>query len=127
MLNLITANLVQLKSKDLTLLMYAYCIFFFQKIFLGDLQGSSLTVVFEGTIMSREEICSLQLPPPWKLRGNILNYGLGLLSSYFVCDTLTVLSGGYFYVFDPLGLTGGATSSATSSARFFSLIGAVVT
>ncbi|XP_062184286.1 uncharacterized protein LOC133888156 isoform X2 [Phragmites australis] len=90
---------------------------------LGDFQGSSLTVVFEGTIMTREEICTLQLPPPWKLRGNILNYGLGLLSSYFVCDTLTVLSGGYFYIFDPLGLTGGATSTTTSSARFFSLIG----
>ncbi|KAM3391279.1 hypothetical protein ACQJBY_012755 [Aegilops geniculata] len=90
---------------------------------LGDLQGSSLTVVFEGTMISREEVCSLQLPPPWKLRGNILNYGLGLLSSYFVCDALTILSAGYFYVFDPLGLTGGATSTATSSARFFSLIG----
>lgn len=90
---------------------------------LGDLQGSSLTVVFEGTMISREEICSLQLPPPWKLRGNTLNYGLGLLSSYFVCDALTILSAGYFYIFDPLGLTGGATSTATSSARFFSLIG----
>ncbi|XP_052152045.1 uncharacterized protein LOC127770389 isoform X1 [Oryza glaberrima] len=90
---------------------------------LGDFQGSSLTVVFEGTIMSREEVCSLQLPPPWKLKGNILNYGLGLLSSYFVCDTLSILSGGYFYIFDPLGLTGGTTSTATSSARFFSLIG----
>lgn len=73
--------------------------------------------------MSREEVCSLQLPPPWKLKGNILNYGLGLLSSYFVCDTLSILSGGYFYIFDPLGLTGGTTSTATSSARFFSLIG----
>ncbi|CAD6261751.1 unnamed protein product [Miscanthus lutarioriparius] len=90
---------------------------------LGDLQGSSLTVVFEGTILNREEVCSFQLPPPWKLRGNILNYGLGLLSSYFVCDTLTILSGGYFYIFDPLGLTGGATSTATSSARYFSLLG----
>jgi len=74
--------------------------------------------------MNREEVCSLQLPPPWKLRGNMLNYGLGLLSSYFVCDTLTILSGGYFYIFDPLGLTGGATSTATSSARYFSLLGA---
>ncbi|KAG8066703.1 hypothetical protein GUJ93_ZPchr0004g39583 [Zizania palustris] len=90
---------------------------------LGDFQGSSLTVVFEGTIMSREELCSLQLPPPWKLKGNILNYGLGLLSSFFVSDMLTILSGGYFYIFDPLGLTGGVTSTATSSARFFSLIG----
>lgn len=53
----------------------------------------------------------------------MLNYGLGLLSSYFVCDTLTILSGGYFYIFDPLGLTGGATSTATSSARYFSLLG----
>ncbi|CAM0901691.1 unnamed protein product [Alopecurus aequalis] len=90
---------------------------------LGDLQGSSLTVVFEGTVICREEVCSLQLPPPWKLRGNILNYGLGLLSSYFVCDALTILSAGYFYIFDPLGLTGGPTATATSSARFFSLIG----
>ena len=100
------------------------CFFGEKKLLIGELQGSSLTVVFEGTMMNREEVCSLQLPPPWKLRGNMLNYGLGLLSSYFVCDTLTILSGGYFYIFDPLGLTGGATSTATSSARYFSLLGA---
>lgn len=37
---------------------------------LGDVQVSSLIVVFEGTMGSREEVCSLQLPPR-KLKGNI--------------------------------------------------------
>nr|CAD1821120.1 unnamed protein product [Ananas comosus var. bracteatus] len=75
---------------------------------LGDFQGSSLTVVFEGVTLSQEEVCNLQLPP---------------LGNYFVCDVLTVLSGGYFYIFDPLGLTLGAPSSGVPSARLFSLSG----
>jgi hypothetical protein len=77
-------------------------------------------------MLSQEEVCGLHLPPPWKVRGNTLRYGLGLLSSYFVCDLLTVLSDSYFYVFDPLGLTSsGVPSSAGGSAKLFSLKGEV--
>ncbi|XP_029123505.1 uncharacterized protein [Elaeis guineensis] len=94
---------------------------------LGDFQGSALTVVLEGTTLSREEICGLQLPPPWKIRGNAINYGLGLVSSYFVCDLLTIVSGGYFYVFDPLGLALAAPSNTGSSAKLFSLTGTDLT
>ncbi|KAJ3689238.1 hypothetical protein LUZ61_018402 [Rhynchospora tenuis] len=92
---------------------------------LGDYQGASLTVVLEGALLSQEEVCGLHLPPPWKVRGTTLRYGLGLVSSYFVCDLLTVLSGSYFYVFDPLGLTSssGASSGAGGSAKLFSLQG----
>lgn len=80
-------------------------------------------MVFEGVTLSQEEVCNLQLPPPWKVQGGVLNYGLGLISSYYVCDVLTVLSGGYFYIFDPLGLTLGASSGGVPSARLFSLSG----
>ncbi|KAJ3692968.1 hypothetical protein LUZ60_012063 [Juncus effusus] len=92
---------------------------------LGDFQGSALTVVLEGVVLTQEEVCGLHLPPPWKLRGNTLRYGLGLVSGYFVCDLLTVLSDNYFYVFDPLGLTGSgsASSSAGSSTKLYSLKG----
>lgn len=82
-------------------------------------------MVLEGTTLSREEICGLQLRPPWKIRGNAINYGLGLLSSYFVCDLLTIVSGGYFYVFDPLGLALAAPSNTGSSAKLFSMTGVV--
>ncbi|XP_008803352.1 sacsin [Phoenix dactylifera] len=94
---------------------------------LGHFQGSALTVVLEGTTLSREEICGLQLPPPWKIRGNAINYGLGLVSSYFVCDLLTIVSGGYFYIFDPLGLALAAPSNTGSSAKLFSLTGTDLT
>lgn len=94
---------------------------------LGDFQGSALTVVLEGTTLSREEVCGLHLPPPWKIRGNAVNYGLGLVSSYFVCDLLTIVSGGYFYIFDPLGLALAAPSNTGPSAKLFSLIGTDLT
>ncbi|XP_072965979.1 uncharacterized protein [Typha angustifolia] len=90
---------------------------------LGDFQGPSLTVVLEGATLSREEICGLQLPPPWKIRGSALNYGLGLLSSYFMCDILTIISSGYFYIFDPLGLALGASTTGGPCAKLFSLAG----
>ncbi|XP_058090303.1 uncharacterized protein LOC131236843 isoform X2 [Magnolia sinica] len=90
---------------------------------LGEFQGPALTVVLEGATLNREEICSLQLLPPWKLRGTTLNYGLGLLSCYFVSDLPSVVSSGYFYIFDPLGLALAAPSSHAPSAKVFSLIG----
>ncbi|KAG0476036.1 hypothetical protein HPP92_012877 [Vanilla planifolia] len=90
---------------------------------LGDFQGSSLTVIIEGATLSIEEVGSLQLPPPWKIRNKTLNYGLGLIGSYFVCDIMTLVSGGYFYIFDPLGLVLGPSSEIGPSAKLFSLIG----
>ncbi|KAH7692178.1 sacsin protein [Dioscorea alata] len=93
----------------------------------GEFQGSSLTVVLEGATLSMEEICGFQHSPPWKIQGNALNYGLGLLSSYFICDFLTIISSGYFYMFDPLGLALAASSSAGPSAKSFSLLGTDLT
>ncbi|XP_074588626.1 LOW QUALITY PROTEIN: uncharacterized protein LOC141844465 [Curcuma longa] len=94
---------------------------------LGDFQAASLTVVFEGTTLSMEEVCSLHLPPPWKVQGSALYYGLGMISGYFLCDLMTIVSGGYFYIFDPLGLALSAHSNGAPSARLFSLIGTDLT
>lgn len=77
----------------------------------------------EGTTLSREELCSLQMSPPWKLRGATLYYGLALLSCHSVSDLLSVVSGGYLYMFDPLGFAFSPQSSAIPSAKMFSLIG----
>ncbi|KAM0945268.1 putative transcription factor C2H2 family [Dioscorea sansibarensis] len=93
----------------------------------GEFQGSSLTVVLEGATLSMEEICGFQHSPPWKIQGNALNYGLGLVSSYFICDFLTIISSGYFYMFDPLGLALAAPSIAGPSAKSFSLLGTDLT
>ncbi|KAG6508806.1 hypothetical protein ZIOFF_034188 [Zingiber officinale] len=87
-----------------------------------DFQAASLTVVFEGTTLSMEEVCSLHLPPPWKVQGSALYYGLGMISGYFLCDLMTIVSGGYFYIFDPLGLALSAHPNGAPSARLFSLI-----
>ncbi|WOK94827.1 sacsin [Canna indica] len=88
---------------------------------LGDFQSASLTIVLEGATLSMEELCSLHLPPPWKIQGNTLHYGLGLISGYFLCDLMTIVSGGYLYIFDPLGLVLSAHSNGGPSARLFSL------
>ena len=79
--------------------------------------------ILEGVSLSREEVCSLQLLPPWKLRGDTLNYGLGLLSCYFLCDLLSIISGGNFYLFDPHGLVLALPSSSAPAAKMFSLKG----
>lgn len=73
--------------------------------------------------MSREEVASLQFRPPWNLRGDTLNYGLGLLSCYFISDLPSVVSGGYFYMFDPRGLALAIPSKRGPAAKMFSLIG----
>lgn len=89
----------------------------------GEFQGPALVAVLEGAILTREEISSLQLLPPWRLRGDILNYGLGLFSCYFLCDFLSVLSGGYYYMFDPRGLALAVSSNHGPAAKVFSLLG----
>lgn len=92
-------------------------------IYTGDFQGPALVAIFEGACLSREEISNLQFLPPWRLRGNTINYGLGLVGCYSICHLLSIISGGYFYMFDPRGLVLAAPSSSSPSAKMFSLIG----
>lgn len=92
-------------------------------LFLGEFQGPALVAILEGASLSREEVSGLQLLPPWRLRGDTLNYGLGLLSCYSISDLLSIISGGYFYIFDPHGLALPAPSSHGPTAKVFSLIG----
>ncbi|KAK7310408.1 hypothetical protein RJT34_07912 [Clitoria ternatea] len=94
---------------------------------LGEFQGPALVAIFEGACLSREEFSNFQLRPPWRLRGNTINYGLGLVCCYSICDLLSVISGGYFYMFDPRGLVLAAPSTNTPSAKMFSLIGTDLT
>jgi hypothetical protein len=89
----------------------------------GEFQGPALVAILEGVSLNREEGGSLQLLPPWRLRGDTVNYGLGLLSCYFVSNLLSIISGGYFYMFDPCGLALGAPSSHAPAAKMFSLAG----
>ncbi|KAK7349013.1 hypothetical protein VNO80_23837 [Phaseolus coccineus] len=90
---------------------------------LGEFQGPALVAIFEGACLSREEFSNFQLRPPWRLRGNTINYGLGLVSCYSICDLLSVISGGFFYMFDPHGLVLGTPLTNAPSAKMFSLIG----
>ncbi|KAK4746859.1 hypothetical protein SAY87_025896 [Trapa incisa] len=90
---------------------------------LAEFQGPGLVVILEGVTLSREEVCSLQLRPPWRMRGDTLNYGLGLLSCYSLCDLLSIVSGGHFYMFDPRGRALSVPSSCAPAAKMFSLIG----
>ncbi|XP_059447074.1 uncharacterized protein LOC132178626 isoform X3 [Corylus avellana] len=94
---------------------------------LGEFQGPALVAILEGVSLSREEVSGLQLLPPWRLRGDTLNYGLGLLSCYFVCDLLSIISGGYFYMFDPRGLALALPSACAPAAKMFSLTGTNLT
>ncbi|KAK4261932.1 hypothetical protein QN277_004866 [Acacia crassicarpa] len=94
---------------------------------LGEFQGPALVAIFEGACLSRDEISNLQLLPPWRLRGNTLNYGLGLVCCYSICVLLSIVSGGYFYMFDPRGLSLAAPSTSLPSAKMFSLIGTDLT
>lgn len=90
---------------------------------IGEFQGPALVAIFEGSSLSTEEISGLQFRPPWKLRGDTLNYGLGLLSCYYVCDLLYIISGGYFYIFDPRGIALSVAPKSAPGAKMFSLIG----
>lgn len=100
--------------------------------FSGEYQGPSLTVVLEGAVLSMEELCILQLHPPWNLRGQTLNYGSGLLSCYQLCDISVILSDGFLYLFDPSGLVFSTSLSRDDSlpsesarARMYSLLGKI--
>lgn len=84
-----------------------------------------MLVILEGVTLSREEVTRLQLRPPWRMRGDTINYGLGVLSCYSLSDVLSIVSGGYLYMFDPRGLALSAPSSCTPSAKMFSLIGII--
>ena len=92
-------------------------------LYTGEFQGPALVAIFEGACLSREEFSNFQLRPPWRLRGNTINYGLGLVSCYSICDLLSVISGGFFYMFDPHGLVLGTPLTNAPSAKMFSLIG----
>ncbi|XP_026408158.1 sacsin-like isoform X2 [Papaver somniferum] len=94
---------------------------------LGEFQGPAVVAVLDGATLNQEEVSSLQLLPPWRLRGNTLNYGLGLLSCYFICDLPAVVSSGHFYMFDPHGKALTAPSSNGPSAKMFSLRGTGLT
>lgn len=48
---------------------------------------------------------------------------MALLSSFSVCDLLSVISGGYYYLFDPRGLVLAPPSSHSPAAKVFSLTG----
>lgn len=86
---------------------------------LGQFQGPALTVVFEGAELTTEEVCNLQMCPPWT-RGQNNNYGAGLLSCYNITDLLMLVSNGFLYLFDPSGsilatsLTNGKASTTRS-------------
>ncbi|XP_059656455.1 uncharacterized protein LOC132303270 isoform X2 [Cornus florida] len=94
---------------------------------LGEFQGPALVAILEGANLSREEVSSLQFLPPWRLRGDTVNYGLGLLGCYFICDLLSVVSEGYFYMFDPRGLAFAVPSTLAPAAKMFSLMGTNLT
>ncbi|KAI3696119.1 hypothetical protein L1987_79128 [Smallanthus sonchifolius] len=94
---------------------------------LGDFQGPALVAVLEGASLSREEISSLQFLPPWGLRGDMLNYGLGLMSCYSITDVPSILSGGYLYMFDPRGMAFALPSSHSPAAKMFTLAGTNLT
>ncbi|KAJ0674652.1 putative transcription factor C2H2 family [Helianthus annuus] len=94
---------------------------------LGDFQGPALVAVLEGASLSREEISSLQFLPPWGLRGDMLNYGLGLMSCYSITDVPSVVSGGYLYMFDPRGMAFALPSSHSPAAKMFTLTGTNLT
>nr|XP_043609454.1 sacsin [Erigeron canadensis] len=94
---------------------------------LGGFQGPALVAVLEGATLSTEEISSLQFLPPWGLRGDMLNYGLGLMSCYSVTDLPSVVSGGFLYMFDPRGMAFASPSSHSPAAKMFTLKGTNLT
>ncbi|CAI9277352.1 unnamed protein product [Lactuca saligna] len=56
------------------------------------------------------------------LRGDMLNYGLGLTSCYSITDLPSVVSGGFLYMFDPCGKAFTLPSSSHSPvANMFTL------
>ncbi|KAL2612990.1 hypothetical protein R1flu_024682 [Riccia fluitans] len=97
---------------------------------LGQFQGPALTVVFEGAVLTTEEVCNLQGYPPAKLRAQICDYGSGLLSVYSITDIPFIVSGGCLYLFDPSGqilaaslADGQVVTSGTPVGKAYSLTG----
>lgn len=103
--------------------MYTLILLLTYSSFSGEFQGPAIVAILEGVTLTREEICSLQLLSQWRIKGETLNYGLGLLSCYFMCDLLSIVSGGYFYMFDPQGATLSASTTQAPAGKMFSLIG----
>ncbi|CAM6095372.1 unnamed protein product [Calypogeia fissa] len=97
---------------------------------LGQFQGPALTVAFEGATLTAEEICNLQGYPPTRIRGQICDFGSGLLSLYSVTDLPFIVSSGCLYLFDPSGQVlaasladGQAVASGTPVGKAYSLSG----
>ncbi|XP_073158695.1 uncharacterized protein [Henckelia pumila] len=94
---------------------------------LAEFQGPALVAILEGASLSGDEVASLQFLPPWNLRGDTLNYGLGLLSCFSISDLPSVLSDGFLYIFDPRGVAIAPPSSHSPSAKVFPLKGTKLT
>ncbi|KAG8376019.1 hypothetical protein BUALT_Bualt09G0019400 [Buddleja alternifolia] len=94
---------------------------------LAEFQGPALVAILEGASLSGDEVASLQFRPPWSLRGDTLNYGLGLLSCFSITDLPSVMSDGYFYIFDPRGVVIATSSTRSPSAKVFPLRGTKLT
>ncbi|KAF3681217.1 hypothetical protein FXO38_01851 [Capsicum annuum] len=92
-----------------------------------DFQGPALVVILEGANLSRDEVAGLQFLPPWGLRGDTMNYGLGLLSCFSISDFVSVVSDGFLYMFDPKGLALAMPSHRAPAAKMFSLRGTNLT
>lgn len=92
-------------------------------LFAGDFQGPALVVILEGANLSRDEVAGLQFLPPWRLRGDTMNYGLGLLSCFSISDFVSVVSDGILYMFDPKGLALAMPSHHAPAAKMFLLRG----
>ncbi|KAL0410666.1 UNVERIFIED_CONTAM: Sacsin [Sesamum latifolium] len=90
---------------------------------LAEFQGPALVAILEGASLSGDEVASLQFLPPWSLRGDTLNYGLGLLSCFSISDLPSVVSDGYLYIFDPRGVAIATPSTRLPSAKVFPLRG----
>ncbi|KAL3643316.1 hypothetical protein CASFOL_014131 [Castilleja foliolosa] len=94
---------------------------------LAEFQGPALVAVLEGASLSGDEIANLQFLPPWSLRGDTLNYGLGLLSCFSISDLPSVISDGCLYIFDPRGVAIATSSTRSPSAKVFPLRGTKLT
>ncbi|KAK4397028.1 Sacsin [Sesamum angolense] len=94
---------------------------------LAEFQGPALVAILEGASLSGDEVASLQFLPPWSLRGDTLNYGLGLLSCFSISDLPSVVSDGYLYIFDPRGVAIATPSTRLPSAKVFPLRGTKLT
>ncbi|XP_042037175.1 sacsin isoform X1 [Salvia splendens] len=94
---------------------------------LAEFQGPALVAILEGASLSGDEVASLQFLPPWSLRGDTVNYGLGLLSCFSISDLPSVISDGFLYIFDPQGVVIATSTTHSPSAKVFPLRGTKLT